>query len=145
MECFSCKTQFYLRVLLGVLMFLAAVGAMLLFSPHAGAAALFQVDQPVVQPDNAPLQNWQMILAFLLPLIIQVLTSRNWSGSVKALAAFAISTVCTVGTMALTNQFTGDFDVITKALQVFALTIPFYYGFWKPMGTTDAIAERKGQ
>lgn len=117
------------------------LGLMLMTLLPTSAMAESTADQ---MGDSIPLQNWQLVLGFLLPLVVSVLTKQEWSSSIKAVAAFVISMVATLGTMILTGDLSGDFDVSTKMLQVFALTIPFYYGFWKPIGATEAIHDRTG-
>ena len=88
-------------------------------------------------------QNWQLILAFLLPLLIAVINRRNWERSTKAVVMFVVALVATTITMYLN----GDLDDVTaqtyvgKVLFVIVATIAFYNGLWKPTQVAPTIED----
>lgn len=108
------------------------------------AAAQVLPDQPPLAWDApALLENWKIISAFLLPLAMGFIIQSNWGRGFQALATFAVSLVWTVIKYAIEGGFAGVTaeNVIPSAMTIFALTIPFYYGLWKPTGVPQAIEE----
>ena len=92
-----------------------------------------------------PYENWQIVLAFVLPLIISTIIKSRWDQSVQAAAAFGISVVATIIGMYLDGTLlAGGFDVIVTPLKVLPLSIAFYFGWWKPVGATGRIHQSTG-
>lgn len=89
-----------------------------------------------------PWENWQIILAFVLPLGIQLITTRIHDRSVQAWAAFGVAVVVTVAGMVISGELEqGGFDIITTPLKVLVAVIAFYKGFWNPIGVTPSTGE----
>lgn len=87
----------------------------------------------------SPIENWQVVSAFLLPLLMAVIIQTGWSRGLQATATMVVALVWT-----LIYQLLGDHsiiipEVVIRGLQVFALAIPFYYGIWKPSGVAPKI------
>jgi hypothetical protein len=94
--------------------------------------------------DQASIQAWQMILAFVLPLVIAVIVRQQWSRTAKSICMFAVSFVATLGTMYL-NGALNDVSAqtfVARFLTVVVATIAFYNGIWKPTGVAPAVEER---
>jgi hypothetical protein len=91
-----------------------------------------------------PWENWQIILAFLLPLALQVITSRLYDRNQQALAAFAVSVVVVLVGMFISGELQrGGLDVVTTPLKVLVAVIAFYKGFWNPIGVTPSTGEAR--
>jgi glucan phosphoethanolaminetransferase (alkaline phosphatase superfamily) len=94
--------------------------------------------------DQASIQAWQMILAFVLPLVIAVIVRQQWSRTAKSICMFSVSFVATLGTMYL-NGALNDVSAqtfVARFLTVVVATIAFYNGIWKPTGVAPAVEER---
>lgn len=120
------------------------LGAMLTLLVSPGMA-LAQTTDPVNPLDHVViLQNWQIVLAFILPIIVALIVQSHWEARVQAVVAFVVAFFAT----ALTQYFTGNLkdwnagSLIPNFLFVFSLTIPFYYGFWKPTGATAQLKRK---
>jgi hypothetical protein len=87
------------------------------------------------------LENWKIISAFLLPLVMGVIIQSNWSRALQALSTFVVSVIWTVIKHGIEGGFSGlgESDIIPTAMTIFALTIPFYYGLWQPTGIAKSI------
>jgi hypothetical protein len=86
------------------------------------------------------LDGWNLIVAFLLPLIIAVVQQPGWSQPARALAMAVCCILAAVGI----NYFSGAMGVPVAmwAQQVVAIAvvaISTYKGFWQPMGIAPAI------
>lgn len=91
-----------------------------------------------------PWENWQIILAFVLPLALQVITSRIPERQGQALAAFGISVVVVLVGMFISGELQrGGLDVVTTPLKVLVAVIAFYKGFWNPIGATPSTGEAR--
>lgn len=101
-----------------------------------------------VLAEATPLQNWEVISAFLLPLAISAIIRRGWNDGQKAVAAFLIALLWTVVGLVVKGELTWEYVSIetigVTALKIVALTIPFYYGFWKPTGVAPKIEAATG-
>jgi uncharacterized membrane protein len=94
--------------------------------------------------DQASIQSWPMILAFVLPLVIAVIVRQQWSRTAKSICMFVVSFVATLGTMYL-NGALNDVSAqtfVARFLTVVVATIAFYNGIWKPTGVAPAVEER---
>lgn len=117
---------------------------------HDGASNLWQATDSAIDDvgdelgSPSILENWQIILAFLLPLAISVVVKLDWEPWKKSLAAFLIALIATAVGTYLKGDIDSGTDIIANVLKVFALTIPFYYGLWKPLGATGEIHEKTG-
>jgi hypothetical protein len=91
------------------------------------------------------IQNWELALAFVNPLILAAVIRLGWSHGQKAVAAFAWCLFATaIGTWLRDGYDVLSTDWLSSALKVFVATIPFYYGLWKPTGVAPAIERRTG-
>lgn len=81
-----------------------------------------------------PLENWQIILAFAMPGIVEFFRKLDWTDRQKMAASFLITAIVTTVTLFLQGQLDLSVDYVTTVLKIFALTIPAYYGMWKPLG-----------
>jgi ABC-type transport system involved in cytochrome c biogenesis permease subunit len=90
----------------------------------------------------AALENWQIILAFILPLILQQITSRLYKREHQALAAFAVSFVIVLVGMFISGELQqGGVNLVTTPLSVIVASIAFFKGFWRPLGATPPTGE----
>lgn len=88
-----------------------------------------------------PLENWQMILAFVLPGIIAFIVQAHWPRWAKSLTMFATSLVAVLITMYLNGELNdvSTATFVTKFLVVVVATIAFYNGIWKPTQVAPKI------
>jgi uncharacterized membrane protein HdeD (DUF308 family) len=92
------------------------------------------------------LENWQLILAFFLPLVIAMIVRQNWSRTAKSITMFVVALLATIGTMFL-NGSLNDVSAETfvgKFLVVVVGTIAFYNGIWKPTQVAPKIEDATG-
>jgi hypothetical protein len=84
------------------------------------------------------IENWQLILAFLAPIAISVISQFHWSTTLKSISAFVFCAVTTVVGLYLKGGVDWN-NVPSTVIFVFALTIGSYYGFWKPTGIAPHV------
>ena|GEM_PF-3081942 len=127
------------NVIVPALMLAVIAGALALLLPMIAVAQSPDVNPP---GDNINVQYWQVITGFVLPLVLSVIIQSGWSRAAQALAAFAFSVVVTVLQLWIYGQLDGFTDSAQAVLMVFASSIVFYQGFWKPTGVAPAIEEK---
>lgn len=90
-----------------------------------------------------PLAVVQLIIAFILPVLVGLVTTRVTSPAVKAwlLAALTLLTsLLTELARALTSGTTYDLGVaLLAALPAFVVSVATHYGLWKATGVTDKV------
>ena len=92
-----------------------------------------------VGDSTSALQSWQLVVAFVLPLLIAVVVKSSYSPAIKSLIMLAASAVATAVTMYLHGELSADADYVENVLKVAALTIAFYQGVWKPTEVAPKI------
>lgn len=92
-----------------------------------------------------PLAVVQLLIAFILPVLVGLVTSRVVSPAVKAwlLAGLALATsLLTELARALTSGAVYDVGVaLMAALPTFVVSVATYYGLWKPTGVAAAAQD----
>jgi hypothetical protein len=94
--------------------------------------------------DAVPLQDWQYIVGFALPLLIAWLMKSRWSQATQSAVMFVTVALVGLVTMYLQGQL-NDFStstVVSKILGLLVITIASYKGLWKPLGVAPAIEEK---
>jgi CHASE2 domain-containing sensor protein len=91
-----------------------------------------------------PLQQWQLILGFLLPLLIAFLLKSTWPRWLKSLVMVIVSFLATAVTMYLNGQLdnVSAQTYVAKALEVVVATIAFYVGVWHPTNVAPTIESK---
>lgn len=79
---------------------------------------------------NVNFENWELILGFIQPLVLEFILQSKWTARAQSIAAFVFTLATTAVGLLLQDQFdlTNWFG---SALKVFAVTIPAYYGLWR--------------
>lgn len=90
---------------------------------------------------NEAIQYWEVITAFVLPLIIATVTQKNWTSAAKSWTMFIVSAVVTIVQLFIRDELNDWTDPTAAVLKVTALTIAFYVGFWKQTGVAPKIEE----
>lgn len=90
----------------------------------------------------SPLENWQLFVGFVLPLVISVIVQRGWSQATQSVAMFLVCAVVTAGTMYLQGDLDNITDYAESLLKLVALTVAFYKGVWKPTQVSPTIEEK---
>jgi uncharacterized membrane protein (DUF441 family) len=94
--------------------------------------------------DATAIQNWQYVVALVVPLIVSWLIHRTYSNQIKAAIMLVVSVIVTTVTMwlngSLNNIAAGDY--VAKVLAVIVGAIAFYYGIWRPTGVSGTIEEK---
>jgi len=89
-----------------------------------------------------PLTVVHLAVAFVLPVLVGLVTTRVTSSATRAwvLAALTLVTALLVELgRALESGTTYDVGVaLLAALPAFVISVSTYYGLWKPTGVTDA-------
>ncbi len=133
-----------------ILAVLAATVLLLLVVP-VGAVTAAVIDPapaaPAVVFTLDPLTVVHIIVAFLLPVVVGLVTTRVTSSAVRAwlLAGLTLLTSLLVELRrALEAGTTYDLGVaLLAAVPAFVVSVSTYYGLWRPIGTT-AAAQRVG-
>ena len=128
------------RAVLGAL---AALFAVTLIGAPAHAAD--GSTAPVVAFTLDPLAVVQLLIAFILPVLVGLVTTRVTSSAVKAwlLAGLSLVTALLVElARALTAGETYDLGVaLLTALPAFVVSVASHYGLWKATGVTEKAQE----
>ncbi len=105
-------------------------------APTAPVAVAFTLD---------PLAVVQLVIAFILPVLVGLVTTRVTSGALKAwmLAGLSLVTALLVElARALTAGETYDLGVaLLTALPAFVVSVASHYGLWRPTGVTEKAQE----
>lgn len=126
-----------------ILTFIVAFGGARIVEASSGAITLHPVNgiwQAVADTtddigdqlgDANVLENWQLIVAFLIPLALAFIMKQEWEPWKKSLIAFGVSLVISLVGSYLKGDYQSGADVIANILKLFVLTIAFYTGFWR--------------
>ena len=118
----------------------AATYAVIVFLMVYGIAGAQAVTDAVGELDRmAALENWQVITGFLLPLLMAAIIQSSWSRGLKSLATMVASLIITGVARALQSEAVVVPELVIQGLELFALTIPFYLGVWKPTEVAPKI------
>lgn len=124
------------RAVLGAL---AALFAVTLIGAPAYAAD--GSTAPTVAFTLDPLAVVQLLIAFILPVLVGLVTTRVTSGALKAwlLAGLSLVTALLVElARALTAGETYDLGIaLLTALPAFVVSVSSHYGLWRATGVTD--------
>ena len=91
--------------------------------------------------------NWPLIIqtlvATVLPLVVGLVTTRVTRSGIKA-SLLALLAVITSGLTEVLTAMTGEetFDLgiwLVGAVGSFAVAVSAHYGFWRPVGATEAV------
>jgi hypothetical protein len=104
---------------------------------HAAAVAVgFTLDPATVV---------QLLVAFVLPLLVGLVTTRVTSAAVKAWLLAALTLVASLLVeLGRTVASGGVFDVgvaLLAALPAFVVSVATHYGLWKPTGVSGAAQD----
>lgn len=87
----------------------------------------------------------QLLIAFILPVLVGLVTTRVTSPAVKAwlLAGLSLVTSLLVElARAIAAGTTYDLGIaLLAALPAFVVSVATYYGLWKPTGVTAAVQD----
>lgn len=94
----------------------------------------------------------QFVIAFVLPLLVGLVTTRVTSGAMKAWLLAGLTLVTSLIVEAARANGAGDtFDLgiaLFAALPAFVVSVASHYGLWKPTGASsvaqDVIVTPKG-
>ncbi|WP_405373446.1 MULTISPECIES: hypothetical protein [unclassified Microbacterium] len=88
-----------------------------------------------------PLTVVQFVIAFLLPVIVGLVTTRVSSGSMKAILLAALSLVTSLAVELARALSSGEvYDLglaLFAALPAFVVSVSSHYGLWRPTGVSD--------
>lgn len=116
------------------------------FPPELAAPV---VAEPAVTFTLDPAVVVQLLVAFLLPVLVGLVTTRVTSSGRRAwlLAGLTLATSLLVELgRALTAGTIYDLGVaLLTALPAFVVSVATHYGLWKPAGVTDAVLDRGRQ
>jgi len=89
-----------------------------------------------------PLTVVHLVVAFVLPVVVGLVTTRVTSSSTRAWVLSALTLVTSLLVelgRAIESGTTYDVGVaLLAALPAFVISVSTYYGLWKPTGVTDA-------
>lgn len=118
--------------------------------PIDGLWVLAQSELPSVPglDSLATLKAWELVSSFLMPLALAAIIRQTWGDAQKAVAAFAACYLYALvallwrGDIAFDGMSVGMW--LETGTKIFALTIPIYYGWWKPTGVAPKIEAATG-
>lgn len=90
---------------------------------------------------NETIQYWELITAFLLPLVLSLVMQKNWTSATKAVVMFLFSALIVMGQLYIRDELNNWEDPVSVVLRVVAFTIAFYQGLWKPTGVAPKIED----
>ena len=95
---------------------------------------------PTVSPSHpsSAIDQWTLVLGFLMPLLVSVIVQRHWPRGLKAVVAALTCLTAAVIQLALKNELELS-NLGTSVLSILALSITFFKGFWGPIGITGLI------
>lgn len=83
------------------------------------------------QFDDVTLQQWSIIVGFLMPAVIAIVNQSTWSKTLRGLVAFASSLVAAFVTTYLETGFDTE-DFVKSGIFVFGAAVVTYHTWWKP-------------
>lgn len=87
------------------------------------------------------LDAWTLVIGFLMPNVVALVNQSHWPAKWKTgIAAFACLTAAVIQ-LSLKNELDAT-NLMVSTLSIFALSITFFKGFWRPLGVSDAIEAR---
>lgn len=134
--------KFLFRAVAGALLALAAVTVL---GAPAYAADEIVATSTAIAFTLDPLTIVQLLVAFVLPVLVGLVTTRVTSGARKAWLLAGLSLVTSLLlelARALTAGTTYDLGVaLLAALPAFVVSVATYYGLWKPTGVTATVQD----
>ena len=79
-----------------------------------------------------------ILVGFLLPHLISVITQTHWNSGLKSLVAFSICILAAVLTVWAKGTLNLH-DLVGTATVVYLMARSSYAGLWKPLGVSDSI------
>ncbi len=130
------------RVLAAALLFLVTIFALPAAAAQPGAAAAAAVAVAFTLDAAAVVQ---LLVAFVLPVLVGLVTTRATSAGLKAWLLAALSLVSSLLVeLGRTIAAGGVFDVgvaLLLALPAFVVSVASHYGLWKPTGVSLAAQD----
>lgn len=133
------------------ILFRAVAGALLALATVTVLGAPAYAADEIVATSTAiaftldPLAIVQLLVAFVLPVLVGLVTTRVTSGARKAWLLAGLSLVTSLLlelARALTAGTTYDVGVaLLAALPAFVVSVATYYGLWKPTGITATVQD----
>lgn len=92
-----------------------------------------------------PLAVVQLLIAFVMPLVVGLITKQSMSGGKKAVILAGLTLVTSLLTELARALSAGEvFDLglaLIAALPAFIVSASAHQGLWKPTGVTETVAE----
>lgn len=89
----------------------------------------------------AVVQPWLPIVAFLLPLVVGLVTKSTLSTQIKTVLMLVLTGVATLISQADANAGLLTVEMVTTWIGTMVVTIASYYGVWKPIGAGNIAPE----
>lgn len=100
------------------------------FAQEAGSA---MQDMDPSLTNNINFENWELLVGFLTPIILEFLLQSKWTSRTKALMTFGFALVVTLFGQMLQDTLTIT-DWAGSTMKVLVVTFPVYYGLVKHLG-----------
>lgn len=91
----------------------------------------------------AVIQPWLPIAAFLLPLVVGLVTKSTLSEKAKTVVMLLLTGVASLLSQVDSNAGLLTVEMVTTWIGTMVVTIASYYGVWKPVGAGN-IAPKAG-
>ena len=82
--------------------------------------------------------QWAIVVGFVLPMVIPIITQSHWTSQVKSIVAFALMLAAAVGTAAVQGKL-NTAQLVPTMLYVMGTAIASYRALWRPIGAVDAL------
>ena len=90
--------------------------------------------------------SWlQLLVAVVLPLAVAVVTKEVRSGGLKAVALAVLATATAVLTAVIDSSGVLTEATLQMGVEYFLIAVATYYGFWKPTGVAQEVAQTTDQ
>lgn len=87
---------------------------------------------------NIGLENWNLLAAVVLPIVVGLVTKKVASPSVKSVALLVLSAANALVAQAVDNAGLLTEAALRTGLTSLVVSIAMYYGVFKPTGVAEA-------
>lgn len=86
-----------------------------------------------------------LVIQFVLPLIVGIVTKRGWRAGVKAVLLLfltAVNQLLTAWLDAVNSHVALDWKTVVWSIAVgFVISVAIHFGLWRPTGAADAAQD----
>lgn len=88
------------------------------------------------------LENWNLLIAVIIPIAVGVVTKLNASSAVKAVTMLVFTTINALAEQAINNDGLLTEETLRAGVTSLVVSIALYYGVYKPTTVTQTVQEK---